>query len=103
MAVRIVNAGDVAGVETAQVYLRFPAAAQEPDLLLKAFGKTPPLEAGANATLPFALDLAQHLSVWQGRVDDETGRWELVRGAYDVRVGASSQDVRQTASFEVGR
>ena len=92
------NTGRVAGVETVQLYLRFPAEADEPEWLLRAFAKTPMLQPGASAALAFAL-APSDLSVWEGRVDDDSGRWAVVRGAFDVAVGSSSRDHRLLGAF----
>lgn len=98
LVVRVTNTGGVAGRETAQLYVRFPPSADEPELLLRGFAKTNVLAPGANATVAFRLGPPE-LSIWEGRVDDHTGRWTAVHGEFEASVGASSRDHRLRAGF----
>ena len=93
------------GSEVAQLYLRFPAAAQQPDLVLRAFAKTALLGPGDEALLCFGL-APRDLSVWDEAAPDvhggaRPGAWRLARGEFGVRVGASSRDIRLEATVEV--
>ena len=94
MAVAVTNAGDVAGADVPQLYLRFPAAARQPPLVLRGFAKTGLLAAGADETVEFALT-ARDLATYDG------GRWRKAVGEFGAVVGASSRDHRLEASFAV--
>jgi beta-glucosidase len=90
--VRVANDGAVAGAEVCQVYLAYPADAGEPPLVLRGFAKTPLLPPGGTVDLPFSLS-TRDLSIW----DDG---WRVAPGGFTVRVGASSRDLRLSATFE---
>ncbi|WP_332634056.1 beta-glucosidase [Halalkalibacter flavus] len=91
------NTGDVAGREAVQVYVSAPdGKLEKPELELKAFGKTKELRPGKKENLKFELD-AKNLSSF----DEEKSAWVLEKGTYEVLVGASSEDIRGTASFTV--
>ena len=84
----LTNVGKVAGKETPQLYLQYPAAAGEPPLQLRGFDKVE-LKPGAARSVSFALD-ARSFSVW----DPTAHGWKVVTGTYTVAVGASSGDLR---------
>ena len=88
VSVVITNTGAVAGKDTVQCYLEFPAAAKTPPLQLKAFAKTQLLPPQASQTLSFTLRDAD-LSVW----DVDTHAWKLVDGQFGVRVGPASDNL----------
>ena len=105
MQITVRNSGAVAGAEVVQVYVRFPAAAAQPDLVLRAFAKTAELGVGEVATLCFGLG-SRDLSVWdEGKADAHgskyKGGWRLVRGEFGIVVGASSRDVRLETTLVV--
>merc|ERR1719473_1511603 len=54
VSVSVKNVGDVDGAEVPQLYLGFPASAQEPPKQLKGFQKVT-LKAGASETVTFEL------------------------------------------------
>jgi beta-glucosidase len=89
------NLGTVAGAEVAQLYLGFPAAANEPPKWLKGFQKVF-LTPGQSRHVTFNLD-------WEDLADwDATARGFIVTpGTFQVMVGASSRDLRLTSSFVV--
>ena len=89
----LTNNGTRAGSETAQLYLGFPAAAGEPPRVLRQFAKVH-LQPGQSELVRFALSEEQ-TSVW----DVSSHGWRPVHGQFEAFVGASSRDVRQTASF----
>lgn len=92
----VVNTGPRAGKEVVQLYLGAPGRAlARPVRELKGFRKVA-LEPGASATVTFRLE-ARDLSFWSVR---ESG-WVLEPGTYRVSVGASSRDLRLTASLDV--
>ena len=95
ISVAVTNTGPYAGAEVAQLYLGFPASAGEPLQVLRGFEKLE-LQPGATQVATFALG-PHDTSVWSVA---EAG-WSAVAGQYDVRVGASSRDIRlkTTATF----
>lgn len=90
------NAGQRAGGEVVQLYVRDPVAAIDRPLReLKGFAKVH-LEAGEATTVRFTLN-ARDLSYFS----PAHGRWVLEGGAFEIAVGASSRDLRLTAVVEV--
>jgi beta-glucosidase len=99
VSVDVRNAGRVPGREVAQLYLAAPARAlDKPAQELKAFAKTKLLAPGETQTLSFVLD-ARSLASF----DPALSAWVADAGRYDVNVGASSRDIRQTSSFVLGK
>jgi beta-glucosidase len=95
VSVDVKNTGDVAGKEVAQVYLNAPAQKLEkPVEVLVAFGKTKLLKPGEKQTLSFTLN-ARDLASF----DENASSWIAEAGNYEVRVGNSSVNIEQKASF----
>lgn len=92
------NVGQVAGAEVAQLYLGFPKEAGEPPLQLKGFKKTKALEPGQEERVEIYLNPARDAAIWDARAHD----WALVPGLFDVKVGASSRDIRLAGNFTQG-
>jgi beta-glucosidase len=90
----IVNDSPRPGHEVAQLYLRFPDQAAEPPLQLKGFQRVH-LGAGERRVVTFTLT-STDLAAWS----DPAG-WTIHPGSYEVLIGASSADVRLSASVEV--
>ena len=90
----IVNDSPRPGHEVAQLYLRFPDQAAEPPLQLKGFQRVH-LGAEERRVVTFTLTPAD-LAAWS----DPAG-WTIHPGSYEVLIGASSADVRLSASVEV--
>jgi len=84
------NIGKADGAEVSQLYLGFPAFAEEPPKQLKGFKKIV-LKAGENARVTFDLT-DRDLSIWD--VASAQHRWSLVPGEFDVMIGTSSEDIR---------
>jgi beta-glucosidase len=95
VSVTITNTGKAAGREVAQLYLSAPGkVAAKPARELRAFAKTKTLEPGQSETLTFTLT-ARDLASF----DPKTSSWLAEGGTYTVGVGASAEDIRQTATF----
>jgi len=87
------NTGPVTGSDVPQLYLGFPAAANEPPKQLRGFTKVT-LPPGRSTTVTIVVT-APHLSMW----DIKTHKWVTVPGSYIVNVGASSRDIRLVGKF----
>ena len=84
----LTNTGTQIGAEVAELYLGFPAAANEPPKQLKGFQKIM-LAPGQTQHVTFNLDW-ENLANW-----DATARgWIVMPGTFQVMVGASSRDLR---------
>lgn len=96
VAVTVTNTGDRAGSEVVQVYVHDTAgAASRPTQELKGFAKVR-LAPGESRTVTVHLD--RRAFAWY---DAEGARWAVTPGRYEIRVGASSRDLRATAHVEV--
>jgi len=99
VSVTVKNTGKVAGKEVVQLYLNAPSKTiDKPKVELKAFGKTKELKPGESETLILNLspkDLASFL--------ESRSAWVAEAGDYKVLVGASSLDIKKTASFKVAK
>ncbi|EIN13535.1 beta-glucosidase [Punctularia strigosozonata HHB-11173 SS5] len=89
----LANNGTLAGHEVPQLYVTFPASANEPPQVLRGFDSIY-LAAGSSTTVTFQLSRFD-LSIW----NVETQRWEVPSGSFGVAVGASSRDHRLTGSI----
>lgn len=95
VTVTVKNTGKVAGKEVVQLYLAAPSTEiEKPVHELKGFAKTRLLKPGETQTLSFELDERALASFWSG-ID----AWVADKGDYEVRIGASSKDIRLKASF----
>jgi beta-glucosidase len=92
----LTNTGARTGAEVAELYLGFPAAANEPPKLLKGFQKIM-LTPGQTQHVIFNLDW-EDLANW----DAAARGWIVTPGTFQVMVGASSRDPRLNGSFTVG-
>ena len=92
---RLRNTGSRAGDDVPQLYVRDPVASvARPVLALKGFTRVR-LAPGEARTVTLTLD-AREL-----RLLDESGRWIIEPGAYQLLVGASSRDIRLRGRVEV--
>ncbi|KAI1079844.1 putative beta-glucosidase D [Whalleya microplaca] len=89
------NTGEVAGAEVAQLYVGFPAAADEPVRQLRGFQKVT-IQPGQSETVTFELK-RRDLSVW----DTEAQNWKVESGDYTFYVAASSRDFKAQTTLTV--
>ena len=92
----VTNTGARDGAEIVQVYIaKRGAEIFRPAQELKAFARVP-LAAGESRTVTLPLD-DKAFRYWNTRTDG----WEIEGGRYEVRVGASSADIRLTAEVDI--
>jgi beta-glucosidase len=94
--VPVTNTGRRRGTEVVQLYVRdvdptVPRAEQH----LAAFAKVT-VEPGATATAALTLD-ERSFAWW----DETVGGWRVEPGAFELRIGTSSRDIRRTATVEI--
>ena len=93
----ITNTGKTAGKEVVQLYLSAPAEKMnKPQEELKGFAKTNLLQPGQKQTIRFVIT-AKDLASF----DTNTTSWIAEAGKYEVKAGASSAAIKQTASFQL--
>jgi beta-glucosidase len=94
VALTVTNTGDRSGTETVQVYVADPVATvHRPEQELRAFTRVH-LEPGESRTVSLVLD-RRAFAFWHTGL----GGWVIEAGTFDVRVGASSRDVRLRTSI----
>lgn len=97
--ITVTNTGKVAGREVMELYVSAPAGGLEkPARELKAFAKTKLLAPGESETLTMKVSAYELASF-----NEEHSAWETAAGTYQVLFGASSIDIRSTASFRIGK
>jgi len=97
VSVTIKNTGQASGKEVVQLYLSAPSTEiEKPVQELKGFAKTKLLKPGESQKLTFELDERSLASFWSG-----ISAWVADKGNYEVRIGASSKDIRLKASFNL--
>ena len=97
ISVTVKNTGKVAGKEVVQLYLAAPQTEiEKPAQELRGFAKTKLLKPGESQQLAFQLDARDLASFRSGK-----SAWIADKGNYEVRVGASSKDIRLKASFNL--
>lgn len=94
VALAITNSGKRAGTEIAQAYLNFPHAEGMPQQMLHGFQKTKLLQPGEAEEVVFPLT-DQDMSVYS-----PADQWVL-QTIVNVRIGASSEDIRQEIVISV--
>lgn len=95
--VTVKNTGKVAGKEVVQLYLSAPIASQDkPSEELKGFVKTKLLKPGEKQVITFTLSADDLASYYP-----DQSSWIADKGTYTVKVGNSSRDFQQEASFSL--
>ncbi|WP_291765644.1 glycoside hydrolase family 3 N-terminal domain-containing protein [Caldivirga sp. UBA161] len=93
----VINVGKYPGKEAAQVYVKAPQGSiDKPVQELKAFRKTRLLNPGESEHVELTINVRDLASFNEGR-----GMWIVDAGEYEVRVGASSRDIRLTGKFTI--
>jgi beta-glucosidase len=96
LSVQISNAGDRAGAEVVQVYVRpLKPPVERPDKELKSFAKVA-LAPGETRTVTMTLGPRAF-----AYYDPDTKGWRITKGRYEILIGASSRDIRLTGSVEL--
>ncbi len=99
VSVTVKNTGKVAGKEVAQVYVTAPKGQiEKPAQELKAFAKTRELKPGESETLTMQIPVRMLASF-----DEAGSQWLTEGGNYTFNIGASSRDIRCTATARVGQ
>jgi beta-glucosidase len=96
-SLQVTNNGTLAGKEVVQLYVHAPKGTlAKPESELRAFAKTGLLAPGKSQTLTFTLTAADLASY-----NTAAEAWQTDAGTYTARAGASSLDIRQSATFTV--
>lgn len=97
--VTVTNKGKFAGKEVVQLYLSAPALKlNKPEEELRGFAKTNLLQPGQSQTLSFTLSASDLASFDAGQ-----SAWIAEPGKYNIKIGASSQNIKQTATFHLSK
>ena len=97
VTVTVTNTGNRPGKEVAEVYVTAPKGAiEKPAQELKAFAKTRTLQPGESQTLTMNIDKADLASF-----NTKQSAWVTDKGTYTFKVGASSRDIKGTATLNI--
>ena len=97
--ITVTNTGKRAGKEVVELYVSAPAGGLEkPARELKAFVKTKELQPNQSETLTMNLSLYDLASY-----NETTQAWETAAGKYTISFGASVEDIRATAPFNLSK
>ena len=97
VSITVKNTGSVAGKEVAQVYVSAPKGRLEkPVQELKGFAKTRTLQPGESQVLTMVIPVRDLASF-----DEAGSQWLTEAGTYTFRIGASSRDIKATASLKL--
>lgn len=96
VSVNVTNTGSVLGKEVVQLYVRdVESTVDRPERELKGFGKVE-LQPGETATVSFVLDRRAF-----AYYDVEAADWRVESGVFELGVGSSSRDIKQTAEVDI--
>jgi beta-glucosidase len=94
--VTVANTGDMGGAEVVQLYVRdVQSTVHRPDKELKSFIKVH-LDPGESERVQLPLD-RRAFAFW----DVASGDWQVEGGDFELLVGASSRDIRASATIEI--
>ena len=95
----VTNTGNMAGKEVVQVYITAPGSQlEQPALELRAFDKTTLLEPGQSEELAFTIEPKDYASFDTARTS-----WIVEAGEFEVKIGASSTDIKKTGTFTISK
>lgn len=94
--VTVTNTGKTPGRQVVQLYISAPGKLQKPTEELKGFSKTVMLQPGQKQVVTFVITAADLASF-----NTASSAWVADAGKYEVKIGASSTDIKQTASFNL--
>ncbi|MCG9677536.1 glycoside hydrolase family 3 C-terminal domain-containing protein [Vibrio sp. Isolate24] len=96
VSVDVTNSGDIDAKEVVQLYISdHQSEVLRPDIELKGFEKLS-LRAGETQTAHFVLDKRSFAFF-----DEKLADWRVQSGQFDIRIGASCQDIRLTETVSV--
>jgi len=99
VSVDVKNTGAVAGREVVQLYVGSPSGKlKKPAETLAAYGKTKLLKPGESQTVSFSIETKDFASF-----NEATSTWIAEAGDYSLKIGASSSNIKQTASFKIAK
>jgi len=99
VSVDVKNTGAVAGREVVQLYVGSPSGKlKKPAETLAAYGKTKLLKPGESQTVSFSIETKDFASF-----NEATSTWIAEAGIYNLKIGASSSNIKQTASFKIAK
>lgn len=97
VTVTVKNTGDRQGKEVVEVYVTAPkGAVEKPAQELKGFAKTRILQPGESETVNVAIEKSELASF-----NTRQSAWVTDAGSYIFKVGASSRDIKGTASLKL--
>ena len=93
------NSGKVAGREVVQLYISSPKGKlNKPAETLAAFGKTKLLQPGEVQRMNFTIETKDFASF-----EEATSSWIAEAGSYNLKIGASSLNIKQTGTFKIAK
>ena len=97
ISLNIKNTGTIPGKEIIQFYTeKLNSEINRPTQELKAFTKTKRIESEAMERVFVKIPIKE-LSYWNEKKND----WALEKGSYNIKVGASSRDIRQIEQLKL--
>ncbi len=97
--VTITNTGKVAGKQVVQLYISAPnGKLNKPVEELRAFAKTNLLQPGQQEKITFTISPSDLASF-----DTKQTAWVANAGEYQIKIGTSSMDIKQTTSFTLAK